>query len=134
METVAGFRMCATHREALRLSLGAAPSSLVYYVTWDDEATVKIGTTTDPAARFATHEKTRGPIRVLAAHPGARQEERTQHRRFRRLRVDGELEVFRNAPELQEHMANVRHTWPTWKVMLEAASDVSRPRRRRTTA
>lgn len=132
MDTVAGFRMCAGHREELRLALGAAPSSLVYYVTWDHGETIKIGTTTDPAARFAEHQKARGPLQVLAAHPGGRQEERTQHRRFRRLRVDGELEVFRDAPELQEHMANVRRIWPTWEAMLEAASDAARPRRRRT--
>lgn len=131
-ETVAGVPLCASHLEQLRQELGASSSSVVYYVTWDEGATIKIGTSTNPTQRFREHaERTRATVRPLAAHPGGRQEERVQHRRFKHLLVPGERELFRSAPELEDHLEVIRRGWPDWEAILDRTSYAARRHNRR---
>lgn len=128
--TFAGVSLCLMHREELARTLGAKASSLVYYLTWDEGQTVKIGMSTSPTLRFKDHAQSAGrPVQILAAHPGGRQEESAQHARFRHLLVQGEREVFRAAPELAEHLSNLTHLWPNWRELVQSVDAGSRATR-----
>jgi len=91
---------------------GASSDSIVYYIRHGD--TIKIGTTKMPARRFGDLM----PDEILAFEPGAGRQEKLRHRQFRHLRRRGEY--FRIAPELLEHIRQIRQvhgdpdpTWPT---------------------
>lgn len=81
-------------------ALVSASDAIVYYIRRGD--LIKIGTTTEPRKRFGSLV----PDEILAVEPGGVEEERARHRQFRFLRVRGEY--FRDAPELREHIQQVR--------------------------
>lgn len=103
----------ATHRAAIiesrrqhdrRITYVSVPltamGSIVYYIRRGD--LIKIGTTADPARRFAALL----PEEILAFEPGGRDEETFRHRQFDHLRGRGEN--FRQAPELMHHIKSMR--------------------------
>jgi hypothetical protein len=129
--TPAGVPLCLEHRDQVARELGAAVASVVYYVTWDDSRSIKIGTSTRPRLRFKQHAKAVGAaVRLLAVHPGGRAEERVQHGRFGHLLLPGQTEVFRAGVDLREHVASVRHLWPDGESLMDAIES-RRPRRQR---
>lgn len=81
-------------------ALVSASGAIVYYIRRGD--LIKIGTTVEPQKRF----RSLVPDEILAVEPGGVEEERARHRQFRFLRVRGEY--FRDAPELREHIQQVR--------------------------
>jgi hypothetical protein len=126
IEVVSLIALCRHHRDHLAAHFGSwahaegglisAYKSIVYYVTWDKGETVKIGTTTNPKSRFHAYTAKRGrPVDLLAAHPGSYDEEKSIHRRHSHLRVVNERELFKNGPDLLEHISNVKRAWPNWK-------------------
>lgn len=123
VETVAGVQLCQRHRDQVRRHFTGEVSSVVYYATWDGGKTIKIGTTTNPGARLRDHAEAAGaPVELLAAHPGARQEEAQQHRRFRSFLLPGEREIFEAGPELLEHIDSIRQLWPDWESLTESVT------------
>jgi len=136
--------LCAQHLGDVRESLGLARiegspaplppvppcTSVVYYVSLDGGQTVKIGTTTSPRTRFsALTKRATGVFSVLVASPGSYKEERAAHRRFQHLST-GIGEFFWLKPELREHVAKVRATWPQWEqivAMLDERKNESLP-------
>ncbi|MFE2969898.1 GIY-YIG nuclease family protein [Streptomyces sp. NPDC059340] len=88
-------------------------AGIVYYIRRG--AVIKIGTTAQPAKRFATLL----PDEVLGFEPGDRALEQERHRQFAHLRV-GLTEHFRITPALLEHAQALRMlhgepdpAWPT---------------------
>lgn len=75
--------------------------SIVYYLLRGP--LVKIGTTRQPEARFATLM----PDRILAIEPGDRSAERRRHVQFKHLR-HGTSEYFDQGDDLMAHVAAVR--------------------------
>lgn len=127
--------LCAGHKSELAMMLGATASSVVYYATWGSLDKIKIGTSTKPLARFREHAKRSGKaVFPLAAHPGARSEERSQHRRFAHLLLPGECEVFWRTDELDEHMETVRDAWPQWEELIQRVGYARRAHPRRKSA
>lgn len=98
-------------------------TSVVYYVSLDGGKTAKIGTTTNPRVRFsALTKKATDVFTVLAASPGSYKEERAAHRKFRHLST-GISEFFWLTPELHEHLAQVRGTWPQWELIVASLNE-----------
>lgn len=117
---VAAHRMAtadAQRHSSRRITYVAVPlasmGSIVYYIRRGD--LIKIGTTADPARRFAALL----PDEILAFEPGGRNEETYRHRQFIHLRGRGEN--FRQAPELLEHIRAVREMYgnpdPSWSTI-----------------
>lgn len=75
---------------------------VVYYLRWADR--IKIGTTKN------LRNRTRSIYfdEVLAAEPGGPGLEAIRHREFSKLRISGQREWFRAAPELMIHTAAIR--------------------------
>jgi hypothetical protein len=91
---------------------GATADSIVYYIRRGK--LIKIGTTADPVTRFDRLM----PDEILAFEPGDAEQETLRHRQFDHLRGHGEH--FRSAPELLEHIRQIRHlhgdpdpSWPS---------------------
>ncbi|MFJ5217190.1 GIY-YIG nuclease family protein [Streptomyces sp. NPDC088354] len=97
--------------------------SIVYYVLRGP--LVKIGTTINPASRFASLM----PDDILAVEPGDRLDERQRHLQFRHLRV-GTSEYFQQADDLTAHVRSIRceygapnPDWPTTKNLNRSRAD-----------
>jgi MerR HTH family regulatory protein len=95
-----------------QMTLAGTGDSIIYYIRRGD--LIKIGTTTEPAVRFTALL----PDEILAFEPGGQSGELLRHRQFDHLRCQGEY--FRSAPELLEHICQLRHlhgdpdpSWPT---------------------
>ena len=95
-----------------KLALATATDSIVYYI--QRGKLIKIGTTADPARRFAELL----PDKILAFEPGEPEHEKMRHWQFTHLRRQGEY--FTAAPELMEHIRHIRRmygnpdpSWPT---------------------
>lgn len=93
-------------------TLTGTSDSIVYYVRRGE--LIKIGTTADPITRFDRLM----PDEILAFEPGDVEQETLRHRQFDHLRGHGEH--FRSAPELLEHIRQIRHlhgdpdpSWPS---------------------
>lgn len=140
-EVVGGVPLCQMHVCAVTEYLATARraedaepehKSVVYYISFDEGATVKIGTTTDPRSRFRELGKPRGACpRVIAAEPGGRELELKRHGQFDRLR-QGRTEFFQNAPHLIAHMHGLIATRPGWRAeLVDGLSDWRQNRRRR---
>jgi hypothetical protein len=65
------------HCEAVR-----AKASVVYYIRRMSDGMIKIGTSTTPAKRIATHRREQGEIQILLMHSGGRKEEQEVHRKL----------------------------------------------------
>ncbi|NWF25256.1 hypothetical protein HW130_03085 [Streptomyces sp. PKU-EA00015] len=85
--------------------------SIVYYVRRGD--LVKIGTTSNPVARFISLM----PDEIMAHEPGGHDLEMTRHRQFAADRVAKKGEYFRQSQRLLAHIAAVRE--------LHGAPDIS---------
>jgi hypothetical protein len=103
--------------------IAPAFDSIVYYLLRGP--LVKIGTTRDPASRFASLM----PDRILAVEPGRQPLERQRHVQFTRLRV-GTSEYFEQAPDLSAHIEAVRKQygtpnpdWPTTENLTRSRTD-----------
>lgn len=101
-------------------SLTAGCGSVVYYVR--RASLIKIGTTTNPALRFADLL----PDEIYAVEPGGQPEEHQRHVQFTHLRRG--REYFEMADELMQHVAFTRKlhgdpdpSWPTWATVLSAS-------------
>lgn len=129
--------LCRQHLADVTADLAPAPpvpeakvASIVYFVTWDDCATVKIGVTTSPRARWAQLGGAGRKVELLVAHPGGRLEEQATHHRFAHL-YTGLKEVFHYRDDLPGYVADLRIQWPNWQEIvadLQAVKDAS-PRR-----
>ena len=93
-------------------TLTGTSDSIVYYIRRGD--LIKIGTTVDPVMRFGNLM----PDKILAFEPGDADQETLRHRQFDHLRCYGEH--FRRAPELLEHIRQIRQlhgspdpSWPS---------------------
>jgi MerR family regulatory protein len=93
-------------------TLSGTSDSIVYYIRRGD--LIKIGTTADPVTRPGRLM----PDKILAFEPGDADQETLRHRQFDHLRCHGEY--FRSAPELSDHIRQLRHlhgkpdpSWPT---------------------
>lgn len=93
-------------------TLTGTSDSIVYYIRRGN--LIKIGTTADPVVRFGDLM----PDRILAFEPGDTEQENLRHRQFDHLRCRGEH--FRRAPELIEHIRQIRRihgdpdpAWPS---------------------
>ena len=93
-------------------TLTGTSDSIVYYIRRGD--LIKIGTTADPMMRFGELM----PNKILAFEPGDVEQENLRHRQFDHLRCRGEH--FRRAPELMEHIRQIRRlhgdpdpSWPS---------------------
>jgi T5orf172 domain len=71
--------------------------SVVYYVRRQD-GLIKIGTSSRLRARLSALRKEHGELELLLTHAGAHDKEHELHRRFAKLRVEGEW--FRNTKRL----------------------------------
>jgi len=95
--------------------------SIVYYVTFDDGETVKIGATTSPRMRFQSLAREFGSsLKLLAAEPGHFQAEKAVQRAFDDQRVrmrsgQGGTEFFRMNARLRDHIKLVRKRNPNWR-------------------
>lgn len=136
--TPAAIPLCAAHFKAVTEAIGPASApppafqvnSIVYFVTWDNGETVKIGITTSPRARWAQLRSGRASFEILVAHPGGRLEEQAAHHRFAHL-YTGQKEVFHYAEGLPGYVADLKARWPHWARTiqdLQAMKD-SAPRR-----
>ena len=101
-----------TGRSAEKIGLATASRAIVYYVRRG--SLVKIGTTVQPAHRFADLL----PDEICAFEPGGQPEEHRRHLQFAHLRRFGEH--FAMEEELMAHIAAMRAlygdpdpTWPT---------------------
>ena len=87
-------------------------TSLVYYFRRGE--LIKIGTTVDPKARFASLV----PDEILAIEPGGRPEEVKRHQQFAHLR-EGRSEYFRPGDDLLAHAEALRAIYgdpdPAWR-------------------
>jgi hypothetical protein len=99
-------------RRHYQATLTGTSDSIVYYIRRGD--LIKIGTTADPVMRFGDLM----PDEILAFEPGDAEQETLRHRQFDHLRCHGEH--FRSAPELLEHIRQIRHlhgdpdpSWPS---------------------
>jgi hypothetical protein len=93
-------------------TLTGTSDSIVYYISRGE--LIKIGTTADPVMRFGDLM----PDKILAFEPGDDEQENLRHRQFDHLRCRGEH--FRRAPELMEHIRQIRRlhgdpdpSWPS---------------------
>ncbi len=127
---VGAVALCGIHWSAVKAELDKmkpfeAPQvqnivSIVYYVTFDDGATVKIGASTSPRHRFASLRKCFGrSLKLLAAEPGHFKEEKIVQSMFRGQRVSmgpggGGTEFFRMDQRLRDHIKLVRTENPNW--------------------
>jgi hypothetical protein len=106
-----------------QMTLAGTEDSIIYYIRRGD--LIKIGTTTEPAKRFTALL----PDEILAFEPGVLTSELLRHRQFDHLRYRGEY--FRSAPELTEHIRQLRHLHgdpdPSWPTTATGARRGSRP-------
>lgn len=116
--------LCVGHAKGVRLALGMrsdapALTAIVYYLTTDGGATVKVGTTTNPRSRFGSLlQGATGRFEVLAAQPGSYKEESQVHQKLARYGA-GRREYFKLAPAVIAHIYNVQQSWPNWREMVE---------------
>lgn len=132
-----GVPLCQRHLSDVAGALAPEPptpeakiASIVYFVTWDNGETVKIGVTTSPRARWAQLGTGGRKVEVLVAHPGGRLEEQAAHHRFAHL-YTGLKEVFHYRDDLPGYVAELRIKWPNWREIiadLQAVKDAA-PRR-----
>jgi hypothetical protein len=112
-------------------TLASSAESIVYYIRRG--ALIKIGTTTRPHKRFGELM----PDEILAIEPGGRSQESARHLQFLHLRARPAGEYFRDAPDLLDHIRDIRSTygdpdpsWPTsaatgkpWRLPLASSID-----------
>lgn len=85
------------------------PEAVVYYVMLTGDR-VKIGTTTNLKMRLASYRAR--PEDLLAVEAGGRDVERWRHAQFEHLQIGGR-EDFQMAPDLMEHISQIREDAPT---------------------
>lgn len=107
--------MRAVHAEQLQLDKERihareaewARFSFVYYLLRESDGIIKIGTSRRPYMRFTSLRSQHGPMRLLATHGGALQQESDVHNKFRPFLAEGR-EWFRPEPRLLRHILRVR--------------------------
>lgn len=127
--TIGGVSLCAAHLERVKGELTVpapppVPSAVVYFMSFDQGKTVKIGTSTSPTKRLKALETRHGAGEMLAAQAGHYTLERALHWEFQDLLVRGSRrmgrEFFRNEGKLTSHMNEIHATRPDWREMVLA--------------
>jgi hypothetical protein len=121
--------LCPDHQRTVASELGLETPHLlrttpnfVYYVTWPDADSIKIGTSQALRRRLTALARSMGKPRLLVVEPGGHSLERSRHRMFASLRKEG-TELFRSAPVLLDHIENLRANIPHWRGMAGVGYD-----------
>jgi len=95
-------------KERVRAEIAArAGRNLVYYLRRAD-GSIKIGTSGNVLSRASALARDHGPLHLMAAHVGGREQERALHVQFGALRISPREEWFRPGLELLEHIRKTR--------------------------
>jgi len=116
------------HEESLQRAaearrLAAEARSIVYYLHRPADGLIKIGTSTNHKTRFSKLRYEHGPLRLLLAYPGTREEETAAHGAFAAAHVTGEW--FRPELPLLRAVLRMRANAPKGDTRLPAQVPVA---------